>query len=174
LSFVAFALHAALHVWRSEAHDLLWACNVAPLVLSAGCVLRRARLAAIALLWLVIGTPLWAIDLATGADLVATSPLVHVGVPVVAFVALRRLGFPRGSWYRALFAFLALALLTRLVTSPAHNVNLVFAVWAGWETYFPRHEVYFTFLLAVGALGFFVTERLWTLCLPATTTVAVA
>ena len=158
-AFVGLA-HDANHLRRGEPHDLLWTCNVAPLVLAAGCLLRRPRLVAVAALWLGYGTPLWGLDLASGGELIWTSFGPHMVCLVAGWLALRELGLPRLSWLAATAGLVALFALTRLLTAPAHNVNLAFAVRAGWEQHFPRHQVYLALIVSTAAASFLVLETL--------------
>lgn len=156
---LGYAIHAANHVRRGEAWDLLWTCNVAPVLLVIGCALRKPRLVAIALLWLSLGLPLWIVSLAAGSEVILTSPLVHVLAFVIAALAARELGIPRWSWLTAIAALAALTLLCRLVSPPALNLNMAFGVYEGWEDRFPDHGLYLAYLFAVCAVGFFLIER---------------
>ena len=47
------------------------------------------------------------------------------------------------------------------MTPPAANVNLAFSVWKGWESVFPRYEVYFVVVLGGSALTFLAVERIF-------------
>jgi hypothetical protein len=102
---------------------------------------------------------MWLLDVVTGSGLILTTFLPHVVCTTVALLAARRLGMPRRSWLYATAAMLALAAVTRIATPPPANVNLVFAVWKGWEAYFPRYELYFALVVSGAAATFFVVER---------------
>ncbi len=159
LAAVALLVHGGNHVRRGSPYDVLWLCNVAPLLLAAGCLLARPALAAIAALWLAFGTPLWVLDVATGSGVILTSFLPHVLCPVVAALAVREMGLPRRAWLKATGAMLALYALTRALTPPAQNVNLAHRVWSGWEATFPRYDQYFALVVGAAALTFFAAER---------------
>ncbi len=159
LAALSVLVHGGNHVLRGTAHDLLWICNVAPVLLAIGCAIRDATLVAISTLWLAYGTPMWLLDLATGAGMIPTSVLPHVLCPIVGVLAVRELGVPARAWLRATGALVALMLVARVATPPAPNVNLVHAVWKGWEDWFPRHDVYLLVGLATSALTFFAVER---------------
>ena len=161
LSLTAFGIHGGGHVMRGTAHDILWACNVAAALLSFGCLRRKPLAAAVSLLWLSFGTPMWLLDLMTGGELIATSLLVHVLCVPLGALAVREMGLPKRSWLWATVALLALMLLSRFVTPAASNVNLSHAVHAGWEQTFPRHDVYILMFTVLGAAVFFVAEMLW-------------
>ncbi|WP_437971955.1 hypothetical protein WMF04_22890 [Sorangium sp. So ce260] len=159
LAAMALIVHGGNHVRRGSPHDLLWMCNVAPLLLAAGCFLAKPDLAAIAVLWLAFGTPIWLLDIATGSGIILTTFLPHVLCPVVAVLAVREMGLPRRAWLKATGALLALVGLTRALTPPEANVNLSHRVWAGWEARFPRYDTYFALVAAAAALTFFVLDR---------------
>lgn len=159
LAGLAFVAHGGNHLRRGEVHDLLWLCNVAPLVLAIGCALRRPTPVLVALQWLTFGTPMWLLDLLTGGELIWTGLLPHVLCPAVGFVALRELGMPRLGWPFASAGMLVVFALTRLLTPAEPNVNIAFRVWTGWETSFPRYDVYFALIVGGAALTFFVLER---------------
>jgi hypothetical protein len=161
LALASWLAHAIEIVWRSSPWDFFWACNVAPVLIGLGCVVPNAHLLAIGALWLSWGTPMWIVDLATGGTFWPTSLLNHFGCLAVAALAMRRLGLPRGSWWRATVALTALMLLCRFVTPAALNINLSHAVWAGWERYFESYNLYHLLLTLLGAAVFFVAERLW-------------
>jgi hypothetical protein len=161
LALLFWAIHAANHVFiRHTAYDLLWTCNVATALLALGAFLRNARLCAIALCWLAYGTPIWLLDLATGAGMIPTSPLTHFGGLALAVIAVRKLGFPRWSWAWAVGASLVLVVLARILTSAQHNVMLAHRVHDGWEKYFSSHPTYFVVMMAGSAVVFFVVETL--------------
>lgn len=157
---LAWALHAAELVYRASPWDLLWTCNLAPLLVAAGCAFGRPVAVAVGVCWLTYGTPMWLLDMLGGGDIMASSFASHLGVLVMGLIATRRLGWPRDSWIAAIAAATVVAALTRLVSPPAHNVNVVFRVWSGWEDHFARHDVYFLLTWAGGAACFLVLERI--------------
>ena len=160
LALAIYVLHAANHLRRGTPHDLLWICNLATALLVIGCLVRNATLAAIPLLWLSAGTPIWLLDAFTGSEVLATSLLTHFGGLTVSALAVRELGMPRGTWYRASAASALVVALSRVATSPEHNLNLAFSVHPGWEPYFDDHLLYLAMLFAMAAVVFFAVERL--------------
>jgi hypothetical protein len=159
VAFVCYAIHAAVHLHRGQPYDLLWGCHIAALLVGLGLLLRNATLNAIGFLWSCLGLPLWLIDIATGGELIATSPLTHLGAFILGLIGVRRLGMPRGAAMKALGALAALWAVCRAVTPPAANVNLAFRVHDGWEPYFPSYALYFTMLLVIAAAIFIGVER---------------
>lgn len=154
-----WAIHVGYHmVARHDTYDGLWTCNMACFLLGAGCLSSWRRGAAIGASWLVYGLPVWIIGLVGGNEIVVTSVIIHVGGVMAGALATRNLGFPRGTWWRSTAALLILLAITKLVTPPRENVNLVFSVYRGWEELFPTWRGYFLFLLATGTLTFAAVE----------------
>lgn len=161
IALVFWAIHAGNHVFfRNTAHDLLWVCNVAPVVLAIGCFRESARLCAIATAWLSYGMPIWLLDLATGAGMIRTSVFTHFGCLAIGFIVARRLGWPRHTWLFATLASLGPLLLARLFTPPGPNVMLAFRIHDGWERYFSTHEAYLAVMIGGSAVVFFVVETI--------------
>jgi hypothetical protein len=160
LVFLLWLVHAVDLVLRGDAHDLLWICNVAGPVLAFGALRSSPSVIAVPLLWLCFGTPLWALEMAMGGEIMPSSFASHLGVLVVGLFVVRRLGFPRGAWWKAVAAQVVLLFFTRLVTPPGPNVNLAHRVWAGWEDVFPSYAVYFAALLAGSAALYALLEAL--------------
>ncbi len=151
-------IHGGNHLLRGTGHDLLWACNVAVPLLALGCFSGARLMCAIAVLWLSFGTPIWALDLATGAGLIPTSVFVHLVAPIVGVAAVRRLGWPPRAWVAATMASALLLVVTRFTSSPRANVNLAFRVHDGWEKYFASHAVFVGLLLCGSAVLFFAID----------------
>jgi len=158
LALAAYAVHVGFHLYHGRPADALWGCHVACLLIAAGALRARATPAAIGVLWLCFGNPMWLLDVATGGELLPTSVLTHIGGFIVGILVLRKLGFPRHTWWKATLAFLGLLGLTRLVTPRAANVNLVFAVASGWEHTFPSYPLYLLLMVSAGTATFFTAE----------------
>lgn len=159
IAIACYAIHAAWHLAHHRAHDLLWACHLASLLIGFGLLTSSALANAIGVSWLSFGFPLWILDLATGGELIPTSFLTHVVAFGLGLWGVRRLGFPRGTWWKAALAFVAVWPITRALTPRAANVNLAFFVHPGWERVFPVYALYFAFVVALAAATFFAVER---------------
>jgi hypothetical protein len=158
IATIFYAAHAIWHIAHGHAWDLFWACNIAMPILAIGCFLNNGRLVAAALMILTYGTPIWLLDLATGAGMVLTSPLVHFGGPLIAVLALRHMRWPHRAWLFTAGLTALMLLTARLITPSAENVNLAFRVHEGWEKYFPNHIIYVAIMWSSSALVFFLTE----------------
>jgi hypothetical protein len=161
LSLFAYAVHGAQFVVRRQEANLLWFCHLAAVAIGAALLARAPTLNAIGLLWLCVGIPCWLLYVASGGELLAGSVLTH-GVGLFAgFFGVRRLGLPKGAWWKAVLALIGVFALTRAVTPPAENVNLAFAVWPGWEPWFPSYLAYIAVLTAAATAVFLLVT--WTL-----------
>lgn len=163
LGLLALALYgvvAGYKVYRGLSEEMLWSCHLATAVIGVGLLAGWASWVTVGVLWLVIGVPLWLLDLAAGGEFTPPSVLTHVGGLAVGLVGLRQLGVPTGSWWKALLALAVLQQLCRWITPAPANVNVAFAVWAGWERWFPSFRVYLVFLFVVLGIVFFAAESL--------------
>jgi hypothetical protein len=151
----AYAVYE-LQVGRVE--YLFWACNVATLLVAIGLLFRLPTINAVGLLWLVIGLPLWILDMLTGVGCHIFSVFTHVGGLLLGLAGTRYLGLPQGGWWRALAALYLLHVASRWVTPEDENINLAFRVWQGWEGYFSSHRVYILLLMAGTGVLFFAVE----------------
>lgn len=128
---VGFATHASYHIATGNPQDALWVCHVATLLVGISLLRGSAEWNAAATEVLLVGLPIWVMDLVAGSDFLPTSLLTHVLGPAIGIAGAVKLGWPRRTWQRA-WAFVAgTVVLTRLLTSSQANVNLAFA----WPTY---------------------------------------
>lgn len=153
-----YAVHAARHATFRQPEHLVWLCNVAAVAVGAGLLLGRPMLNAVGVLWLIVGDPLWLIDLMRGGELLPTSLLTHGAGLVLGIVGLRRLGLPRGAWWRAVLAGLVLLTVTRAITPAAADVNLVYTLWPADGTAL-RTTLATLALVVPGAAAVLLVER---------------
>jgi hypothetical protein len=173
-ALACYSAHAIFHLINGRPEDLLWACHLGAALVGLG-LLVAARsgvrpsssgglsvsgpvINGIGTLFLCLGTPLWVMDLAGGGVFYPTSSLTHLGGLAIGLYGVRRLGMPRGVWWRAIAAMIGLILICRLVTPPQSNVNVAFAVYASAASVFSSHLVYLAAMLSAAALYFFVVE----------------
>lgn len=150
--------HAIYWVIRGNWENMFWICHLASILIGLGMLFAAPRLTAAGLLWVTVGNVFWAIYLATGGELIATSVLTHVGSWIVGLVGLRRGGFPRGVWLRAAAGLIPPHVLARF-TPPAENVNLAHFVPPGWDP--GSHALYLVLVFAAVTAGFFLLERIY-------------
>lgn len=158
-ALLCYAGHGAFHLLHARPEDLLWACHLGAAVVGVGLLAGSPTTNGLGTLWLSLGTPLWLMDLAAGGVLYPSSFLTHVGGLGIGLYGVRRIGLPRGTWWKATAALMVLILFSRLVTPAAANVNVAFSIHRGWESLFPSHPVYLVAVLSLATGFFFVVER---------------
>ncbi|HZS68318.1 MAG TPA: hypothetical protein VFA72_14475 [Burkholderiales bacterium] len=147
-----FGTYAAVAAQRGRAADALWMCHVANLLLAIGMFACSPRIVGIALLWIAIGIPLWAMDAWLNRTLAPVSLASHLGGLAVGIYAASRLRLSSNPWLGALALFIALQQVCRWWTPPALNVNLAHAAYTGWEGVFGSYAMYWlATTLAAGA-----------------------
>ncbi|MEZ4448804.1 MAG: hypothetical protein R3B09_04925 [Nannocystaceae bacterium] len=158
VAFACVAAHGVAQGLDGRPHELLWTCHVAALIVAFGLTLGSARVNGVGVLLLLgLGVPLWLLDLATGGTLTPTSFASHVGGLTLGLVGVRALDLPRGTWRWSIATLAGIVALSRLVTPPAANVNLAFAIHPGWEPLFPSHGAY------LRVLGLTAAASVWAL-----------
>jgi hypothetical protein len=146
-----FAAYFAMAWQRGRAADSLWMCHAANVLLSAGIFARAPRPTGAAVLWIVIGLPLWAMDAWLAGETTAVSAASHLGGLAVGLYALHRLRLSSNPWLAALLVFVALREACRWLTPAALNVNLAHAPYRGWEIAYWQYWL-ITTAAAAGAL----------------------
>jgi hypothetical protein len=164
LPLLLFAAYLAAAVHRGTAADSLWMCHLANVLLSVGIVARWPRLVAIALVWIILGIPLWALDAWRSGGTTLVSLGSHIGGLAVGLYAASRLRLSSNPWIPALLLFAAIQQLCRWLTPEALNVNLAHAEYTGWKGALGGYWAYWllTTLAAAGAL--WGIGRLLTMC----------
>lgn len=168
LAVACYLVHACTHLLAGHPEEVLWACHLGSLLVGIGILTGWPLLNAVGFLWLCVGDAMWALDLASGAALMPTSLLTHLGGLSIGLWGLSRFGMPRHSAWLAILGFAGLQQLCRWVTPAASNVNLAHDVWAGWEEAFPSYLAYEAMLLAFGLAAFLLIEWAARRTLPAT------
>ncbi len=159
-ALACFATHAAFHVAHGRWYDSFWACHMAALFVGLGLLAQSATTNGVGVLLGLLGLPLWLSDLAAGGPFYPTSLLTHGAAPAIGLCGVARWGMPRGTWWKAAAALLALIGISRFATPEAANVNVAFHIQPGWEDYFSSHASYLAITLAAAAVYCLVVERL--------------
>lgn len=164
LGFLAigiWAFHAAQTIWEKHPENILWVCNLANLAIGLGLLMGLPQVNGLGASWLLLGAPLWIIDLLGNGKFRIHSLFTHLVSLGIGLYGLNLLGMPNGIWWKALLMLAFVQQISRWLTPRQKNVNLAFAVWAGWERLFPSYAVYRLILLTLSAGIFFGAERLW-------------
>ena len=158
LAVAFFLVHAAALIRAGEYYHMIWSCHLGCLMVGIGLLVGSRWLHAIGFLWLFMGVPLWLLNILTTHAFMLTSTLSHIGGILLAVYGFKFVSLPRFAWAGAIAGLVILGLVTRLLTPPAANVNLAFAVWTGWEDAFPSYFWYVVMLLSVAAAIFLLLE----------------
>lgn len=174
-----FFLAQAIHYWEiNELGHMLWMCNIGNLVLAIGLFLGNAILIRVAVMWMIPGLVVWGIYVVPTWGMLITgqyslsqvfgvlsSSLAHLGGISVGLISLRRFRMARWAWLYAFAWYFVMQFGSRLLTSPAMNVNLSHRIQDGFETAFSSYWKFWLVLtVLVGATAWLlgvVFYRLW-------------
>lgn len=118
---------------------MLWMCNIGNLVLAIGLFLNQAILIRIAVLWMIPGLVVWLLYVVLAWGVFLSSTLAHVGGIIVGMWALQKVRVDRAAWLYALLWYLAVQLLSRLITPVEMNVNVSQRIYDGWQQTFTAY-----------------------------------
>ena len=158
-ALVFWFLHAVDSLRLAQPYNLLWACNIACLLIGLGLALDKPLAHSVGVLWLAFGIWLWVIDLVGGGEFKVTSLLTHVGGLAAGLAVLGARPFVQGAWWKSVAAWLVLQQVCRWTTPPKENLNLAFSVWPGWESVFPSYAAYNAFFVVTSGLFFYLIEK---------------
>jgi hypothetical protein len=169
-----FFLAQFIHYWQiDQLGHLLWMCNVGNVLLGVGLLSNQPRLIRVAVIWSVPGLFVWWRYVVTEwfgyATLdwwaVVSSTLAHIGGLIVGIIALRRVRVDQITWLYAFVWYLAIELVSRLITRPELNVNVSQRIYSGWNGVFQSYLKFWMLLtLAVAVCLWLLTwvfTKLW-------------
>ena len=171
VALLCFVIHGGSHVLRGTAHDVLWACTMANLLIASGLLVRwpahaGAALCSTGVLWLCVGNVTWVLDLALGGEFFVTSLLTHWLGLLIGLLGLLQLGFPRRAWLYATLAMVALQLVSRGLTPPSANVNVAHFVYPVYARIYPSYGWFWLASFVQTAGAYFVLDRILARLLP--------
>jgi len=153
---LTFFLAQAIHYWRlpdGEIGHMLWMCNIGNLILAFGLFFQRSMLIRVAALWMVPGLVVWFVYVVAAWGVFFSSTLAHVGGFIVGLIALRRVGMDQHGWLYAFVWYLAVQLLSKLLTRADLNVNVAHGIDPGWRNTFASYWKFWLVLtLSVAAI----------------------
>lgn len=176
---LSFFLAQAIHYWHiNELGHMLWMCNIGNLLLAIGLFLTKPVLIRVAVIWMVPGLLVWSVYVVPTWGMVLTgnydpgqffgvvsSSLAHLGGLSVGVMVLREIGMDGRAWLYAFIWYFVMQLFSRLLTSPAMNVNLSHRIQDGFEPAFSTYWKFWLVLtLLVGVIGWLLgmaLRRLW-------------
>jgi hypothetical protein len=132
-----FFLAQVVHYWRfGGLGNLAWMCNVGNLLLAIGLFLNHKELIRATAIWTIPGLGIWFWFVWLDGSTSLSSTMAHVGGLIVGMIVLRRVRMDRIAWLYAFVWYLFMQLVSRRVTSPDLNVNVVHHIQAGWQNTF--------------------------------------
>ena len=143
--------------WGTPAH-IWWSCHIANLTLAVGMLLGNLLLVRLAVLWLILGLPPWALDMWVTRIVWPISLLTHLGGALFAVWVAWRVRMARGVWGWALLWFLALQLLSRFITPLATNVNGAYHGYGPTKDWFGSYWQYWLANAALAAALLWLLE----------------
>jgi hypothetical protein len=178
---LGFFITQAIHYWQiNELGHMLWMCNIGNLLLAIGLFLEERMLIRVAVMWMVPGVlvwvfyvvPTWGTLLNGRASFsqsfgVLSSTLAHLGGITVGLVVLKKIRMDGRAWLHTFVWYLAVQLLSRLLTPPAMNVNLSQRIQDGWEQTFSAYWKFWVVLTLLVGVGSWILCRLLQMLWPA-------
>jgi hypothetical protein len=157
-----FFLTQGVHYWRiNQLGHMLWMCNVGNLLLAMGLFLERPIVIRPAAIWMIPGVIIWFLYVVLPWGVFLTSTLAHLGGLTVAIIALSSVRMDRTAWRWAFGWYLAIQLLSRLVTPSDLNVNLAHAMQPGWERTFASYWIFWLTLTVLTAVVLWLSGLLF-------------
>ena len=138
---------------HAQTAHILWICHISSLVIALGLFFDRVELIRVSVLWLIIGAPLWPVEIMRTGIIELTSIGTHYVGLLVGLLVVRRFGMGKYSWVYALIWFLFLQQATRLVAPAEFNINLSQTAYPGWEKAFSSYWQYWLFITICSAAG---------------------
>jgi len=165
---LGFFLAQTIHYWRfGGLGNLAWMCNVGNLLLAIGIFLEHRELIRAAAIWTIPGLGVWFWYVWLSGDTAFSSTLAHVGGLVVALFVLSRVRMDHVAWLYAFVWYLFMQIVSRAVTAPDLNVNVVYRIQTGWEGVFGSFWEFWMAMTAVVALGLWAIGKVLSLVWPA-------
>ena len=123
----------------------------ASVLLAVGLFLNHREMIRAAAIWTIPGLGIWIRYVVLEYDFVFSSALAHVGGIIVALIVLRRVRMDRIAWVYAFLWYLLMQVVSRLVTDPRLNVNVVDRIQTGWEDAFTSYWKFWVVMTALVA-----------------------
>lgn len=149
-----FFVAQVVHYWRfGGLGNLMWMCNVGNLLLAIGLFLSHKELIRAAAIWTVPGLGIWFWYVWLTGSTGISSTLAHVGGVIVGLFVLSYVRMDRIAWLYAFLWYLFIQVVSRVITPPDLNVNVVYKIQPGWEGAFRSFwKFWLVMTLAVGVL----------------------
>ncbi len=146
---------------QGKAAHILWICHTSNLIIALGIFLCQIELVRVSVLWLIMGIPLWPIDILRTGIIEITSIGTHYLGLLVGLLVIRWQKMGKHSWLYALVLYLFLQQAARLFTPAELNVNLAHAAYPGWDKFFSDYWQYWLFITGCAAFSLWVISKLF-------------
>lgn len=119
-----FIAHLLYHYNQGAISNILWMCNISTFTLSLGLFLNKPTIIKVSALWLMLGFPLWIIDLLQFGQTPVTTFLIHIGGSSIALYTLKYVRFSQNIWIYSFIWYLFVQQFCRMYSPFSLNVNL--------------------------------------------------
>ena len=136
LPLIFFLAQVAHYARYGGLGNLAWMCNVGNLLLAIGLFLNHKELIRASGIWTIPGLGIWFWYVWLTGSTGFSSTLAHVGGIIVGLFVLSRVRMDRIAWLYALVWYLFMQVVSRLLTQPELNVNVVYTIQPGWKNEF--------------------------------------
>lgn len=138
---------------------LLWICHISSVVIALGVFINNVELIRISVLWLILGVPIWPIEIIRTGIMEITSIGTHYFALIFGLLLLKKSGIGKYSWAYGLIWFLLLQQAARLFTPVELNVNLAHSIYPGWEKYFSGYGQYWLFTTLGSGISLWLASK---------------
>ncbi|MBI4396076.1 MAG: hypothetical protein HY548_03205 [Elusimicrobia bacterium] len=160
LPLLFFAGMVWTHRKAGKVAESLWMCHVSNLFLAAGMVFHQPLLIRAAIPWLIVGVPLWIIDMWRVRMIIPASVVSHLGGITIGLLALKRAGTGPSMWMASFVFYLLIQFICRWITPRRLNVNLAHRVYDGVKPYFPDYRTFWISVTSLTAIVLWSVEQL--------------
>src|SRR4051812_19679264 len=139
-------------------------CNVGNLLLAIGLFLNHKELIRASAIWTIPGLAVWILYVGPGGGW--SSALAHIGGIIVGCFVLSQVRMDRIAWVYAFAWYLFMQVLSRLITLPDLNVNVVYRIQPGWEGAFSSFWKFWLVMTLLVAIALWLTGLVLSLIWP--------
>lgn len=156
-------LPIAFVCWAYTNYDhpahLLWMCNLCNLLVAVGLLTNNLRVIWLGTLWLILGFPLWIVDIFVKDQFYSHSFFTHAVTTFIGLWAIRgRPARPR-TWMLAWVFGVSVQAICRLWTPPSENINVAHSTYAAFSGWLNNYFVYWFITVSFFAVALSLTER---------------
>ena len=156
LPLIFFLAQVAHYARYGGLGNLAWMCNVGNLLLAIGLFLKHKELIRASAIWTIPGLGVWFWYVWLTGSTAFSSTLAHVGGIIVGMFVLSRVRMDRIAWLYALVWYLFMQVVSRLLTQPELNVNVVYTIQPGWKNEFGSFWKFWLVMTILVAAGLWV------------------